>query len=135
LCGLGGQERRRERLALGAIGLLFLLVAFGGHTPFYRAWYELMPMMKKVRAEGMAFYLVALPVCVSAGFGAERLLAGEVTVRRLAIGAGSFAGFGLLATIGALDGLAQALAAPELVSRAVEHAAELHAGGLRLFVV
>ena len=135
LCGLGGQERRRERLALGAIGLLFLLVAFGGHTPFYRAWYELMPMMKKVRAEGMAFYLVALPVCVSAGFGAERLLAGAVSLRRLAIGAGSFAGFGLLAAIGALDGLAQALAAPELVPRAVEHAAELHAGGLRLLMV
>jgi hypothetical protein len=135
VCGLGGQERRRERLALGSIGLLFLLVAFGGHTPFYRAWYELMPMMKKVRAEGMAFYLVALPVCACAGFGAERLLAGGVSLRRLAIGAGCFAGFGLLAAIGALDGVAQALAAPELVARAAEHAGELHAGGLRLLVV
>src|SRR5206468_1060032 len=73
--------------------------------------------------------------CVSAGFGAERLLAGEVSLRRLAIGAASLAGFGLLAAIGALDGLAQALAAPELVSRAIEHAAELHAGGLRLVMV
>ena len=49
--------------ALGAIALLFLLVSFGGHTPFYHLWYEVMPMMKKVRAPGMAFFLVALPVC------------------------------------------------------------------------
>ncbi|HEV8358774.1 MAG TPA: hypothetical protein VGQ17_18615, partial [Gemmatimonadales bacterium] len=133
-CGLGGESHRRERRALGVIALLFLLVAFGGHTPFYRAWYELMPMMKKVRAAGMAFYLVALTVCVYAGLGAERLVSGQVSVRRLGVGAGSFAAFGLLAAVGGLDGVAQAIAAPELVARAVENAAALHAGGLRLFM-
>ena len=58
--------------------ILFLLVSFGGHTPFYRLWYEVMPMMKKVRAPGMAFFLVALPVAAFAGFGTDRLLAAEV---------------------------------------------------------
>ena len=134
-CSLGAGSHRRERLAFGVIALLFLLIAFGGHTPFYRAWYELMPMMKKVRAAGMAFYLVALPVCVFAGLGTERLLAGQVSMRRLAIGAGSFAAFGLLAALGGFDGVAQAIAAPELISRAAENAAALHAGGLRLFAL
>ena len=74
--GLGRPERGGGWCsALGVIALLFLLVAFGGHTPFYRLWYEVMPMMKKVRAPGMAFFLVALPVAAFAGFGAERLLA------------------------------------------------------------
>jgi hypothetical protein len=134
-CGLGAPSHRRERLALGVIAALFLLVALGGHTPFYRAWYEIMPMMKKVRAAGMAFYLVALVVSVSAGFGVERLLAGQVSVRRVGIGAGIFAALGLLGAVGGLDGIAQAVAAPQLVERAVQNAPALHAGGLRLFVI
>src|SRR5690606_27400178 len=64
ILGLGAAKRRGLLLGLGVIAGLFLLVSFGGHTPFYRLWYEVMPMMQKVRAPGMAFYLVALPVCV-----------------------------------------------------------------------
>jgi len=134
-CGIGGQKWRRERLALGGIGLLFLLVAFGGHTPFYRVWYELMPMMKKVRAAGMAFFLPAMAVSVFAGIGVDRLLSGHVPLRRILIGAGFFAVFGVLGAVGGLDGIAIALSAPEVVQRAVEAAPELHAGALRLFLV
>src|SRR6185312_7113459 len=65
--GIGDRSRRRVVQALGVIAVLFLLIAFGGHTPFYRLWYELMPMMKKVRAPGMAFFLVALPTALFAG--------------------------------------------------------------------
>ncbi len=134
LCGLGGQSHRRERLVIGGIGLLFLLVAFGGHTPFYRLWYELMPTQKNVRAVGQAFYLVALAVCVFAGFGAERLLSGQVPKRRILIGAGLFAVIGLFGAIGALGGLAQALAHPGLVQAAVQNAPDIQRGGIRLLV-
>ena len=134
LCGLGGERHRRERLALGGIALLFLLVAFGGHTPFYRAWYELMPTQKNVRAVGSAFYLVALPLCAFAGFGADRLLAGEGAPRRILVAAGVFATVGLLGAIGALEGLAQSLADPLLVDRALQNAPEIRAGGIRLLV-
>ncbi|MFQ6047490.1 MAG: hypothetical protein ACE5PT_14220, partial [Gemmatimonadales bacterium] len=65
--------RRRLVLWLGAIGLLFLLVSLAGSTPFYRLWWAVMPFMKKVRAAGMAFYIVAFVVAVLAAFGAERL--------------------------------------------------------------
>jgi hypothetical protein len=133
-CGIGGQKWRRERLALGGIGLLFLLVAFGGHTPFYRAWYEFMPLMKKVRAEGMAFFLPAMVVSVLAGFGTDRILSGEVPARRIVIMAGCFVIFGLLGAVGGLDGIAIALAAPEVIQRAVDGAPELHAGALRLLI-
>ena len=134
-CGLGGRERRRERLVLGGIGLLFLLVAFGGHTPFYRLWYEIMPRMKQVRAAGMAFYLVALPIAVFAGFGASRLFRGEIPVRRILIGAGIFALIGLLGAVGALTGLAMATAHPQLVDRVVLNSAEIQQGGLRLLLI
>jgi len=135
LCGLGGRERRKERLVLGAIALLFLLVAFGGHTPFYRLWYEVMPRMKQVRAAGMAFYLTALPLCVYAGFGAERLLRGEIPARRVLIGAGIFAVIGLLGAGGALTGLAMATAHPRLVDSVVQNALEIQQGGVRVLIV
>ncbi|MGH2603697.1 MAG: hypothetical protein ACRDJ9_30475, partial [Dehalococcoidia bacterium] len=49
LAMLGAADRERRRLIwwLGGIGLLFLLVSMGASTPFYRLWYELMPLMKK----------------------------------------------------------------------------------------
>lgn len=134
ICGLGGQRGRRERLALGVVAGLFLLVALGPHTPFYRLWFEFVPMMQKVRAPGMAYFLVALPVCVLAGFGVDRIRRGEVPVRTIAIGAGVFALLGVLGAVGGLDGIAQAIAAPQLLQNAIRHAPDLHAGALRLFL-
>jgi hypothetical protein len=134
ICGVGGQRGKRERMALGIIALLFLLVAFGPHTPFYRLWYEFVPMMQKVRAPGMAFFLVALPVCVLAGFGVDRIRRGEVSVRRIAVGAGVFALLGLLGAVGGFDGIARAIAAPQLLENAIRHSPDLHAGALRLLL-
>ena len=135
IAGMGGTERRRERLVLGGIALLFLLVAFGGHTPFYRLWYEVMPRMKQVRAAGMAFYLVALPIAVYAGLGAERLLRGEIQARRILVGVGVFAVIGLLGAVGALEGIAMAIANPQAVEQAVQNAEHIRQGGLRVLLV
>ena len=46
--GLGIAKRRGLLTGFGIVAVFFLLVAFGGHTPFYRLWYEVMPMMQKV---------------------------------------------------------------------------------------
>ena len=135
LAGMAGSGRRKERLVLGGIALLFLLVAFGGHTPFYRLWYEIMPRMKQVRAAGMAFFLVALPLAVYAGLGAERLFRGEIPARRVLIGAAVFAVLGLLGMAGALEGVAMALALPQLVEQVVANGDEIRQGGLRLLLV
>jgi len=60
-------------LWLGGIGVLFLLVALGGETPFYRLWWTLVPYVKATRAPGMAFFVVAFIVAVFAAFGVESL--------------------------------------------------------------
>jgi hypothetical protein len=133
--GIRGGERRHLLRALGGIALLFLLIAFGGHTPFYRLWYEVMPMMKKVRAPGMAFFLVALPVAAFAGFGAERLCRRQVTLRQLWVPLGVLAAIALLGVVGALQGLAGLMAAPEQAQRLADNAGELQAGAVRLLVV
>jgi hypothetical protein len=137
LAVLGWRDGQRRRLVWGltAIAVLFLLVSFGGHTPFYRLWYEVMPMMKKVRAPGMAFFLVAFPVAVLAGLGAERLLARRVTGRAVLIGTGVVAIFALLGVLGVLQNVAYALADPQQGQRVALNEPELRAGSLRLLVV
>ncbi len=75
--GAAAQGRRRLVAWLGGIGLLFLLVALGAHTPFYRIWWAVMPYVKQTRAPDMAFFVVALVVALLAAFGAERLEAKE----------------------------------------------------------
>jgi Bacterial membrane protein YfhO len=73
LLGAAARERRRLVWWLGGIGLLFLLISLGASTPFYRLFWAVMPLVKKTRAPGMAFFAVAFVVALFAGFGAERL--------------------------------------------------------------
>jgi hypothetical protein len=137
LAWLGVADRSRRRLvqAFGAIAILFLLVSFGGHTPFYYVWYELMPMMKKVRAPGMAFFLVALPVTVYAAFGTDRLLKGEVALRSLVVPLAVLGGIALLGAAGVLQAVATVLASAEQAARVAANADALQGGALRLLVV
>ena len=133
--GVADRARRRLVLALGAIALLFLLVSFGGHTPFYYLWYEVMPMMKKVRAPGMAFFLVALPVAAWAGLGADRLLRGEVSRRELIVPVAVLGGLALLGALGVLEAVATVLASADQAPRVAANAPALQRGALRLLVV
>jgi hypothetical protein len=133
--GVGDRSRRRTVQALGAIAVLFLLVSFGGHTPFYRLWYEVMPMMKKVRAPGMAFFLVALVVAVFAGSGVDRLLRREVSFRALIAPLAVLGGLALLGVAGVLQSVGTLLAAPEQAARLAANAPALQTGSLRLLLV
>jgi hypothetical protein len=133
--GLGGKDQRHIRWAVAGIGVFFLLISLGSHTPFYRIWYELMPGMNKVRAPGSAFFLVAFPVCVFAGIGADRVLAGSANRSRLLLGAGVFAALGALGAVGALQGITEGLAAGSgRIDAALANAGELRLGSLRLLM-
>lgn len=145
--GIAPARKRGLLLPFGVIAGLFLLVAFGGHTPFYQLlWYRL-PMMSSVRAVGMAFYLVALPVAVMAGLGAESLLAREVRARTVFTTLGVLATLALLGAGGVMQGVAESIAnglarampdpqrAQAIVNRVVENEPALRMGGVRLLVV
>ena len=88
----GDAARRRLVLAFAVGALLFLFLSFGGHTPFYRPFFEFLPLLKKIRAMGMVFYLVAFPVSVLAAIGVERVLARTVPLRTVLLVVGGFAG-------------------------------------------
>src|SRR5207302_9350772 len=108
--GAGAKDRRRLVLWIGGIGLLFLLVSLGAATPFYKQWLALLPMVKKTRAPGMAFFAVAFAVALFAGLGTERLerKEGRSFLTSWLVVAGVV---GLLAVTGVFGAMAQSLAA------------------------
>ncbi len=139
ILGMGGVERKRIRLALGVIAGLFLLVSVGGGTPFFRLWYAVMPMSATLRAPGMAFFLVAMPLAVFAGFGAERLFRRDISIPRLSIVAGLIALLALLGVIGFLQMMVEDWArgtgyqgVPEM---AIANAGKLRTDSIRLLIV
>lgn len=133
--GIGKAKRRGILAGLAAIAILFLLVSLGGDTPFYRAWYEIMPNMKNVRAAGMAFYLVALPVAVWAACGVEALLDDEVSMRWLRWPVAVAGVVALLGVIGVLQSVAEALADPQARAVVLANADSLRMGSVRLLIV
>jgi hypothetical protein len=134
ILGIPAARKRRLLLPFGGLGILFLLVAWGGHTPFYHLWYML-PKMGQFRAPGLAFFMVALVTCVFAGFGVDQLLEGEARRGVLISVLGVLGGIAMLATAGLLQGITESLADPRMLAQAQGNASALQAGGLRLLVV
>ena len=102
LATLGFRLRERKRLALffAFIGVYAALFAFGGHTPFYRIPYAILPGIKLTRAPSQIFFLVSFAACVLAGFGAEYLF--RARERREATGKGALIAWGVILVGGAL---------------------------------
>jgi uncharacterized membrane protein YfhO len=46
----GDRKRRRLVVALSAGAVLFLIFSFGGNTPLYRPFFELLPLLNNIRA-------------------------------------------------------------------------------------
>jgi hypothetical protein len=136
LAGLAWGDRTRRRLVVALLvgAAIFLLFAFAGHTPFYRPFFEFMPMLKKIRAMGMVFFLVAFPVALLAGIGLDRVLTGQVSSRTVLWLVGGFGLFALLGIVGGLQALAEGLAIPERMAQAQANAPELRAGAFRLLI-
>src|SRR3989442_8303277 len=88
---------------------MFHCVSIGGGRPFSKMWGALMPLVKKTRAPGMAFFIVAFVTAVFAGLGTDRALSseGRRAARPALVAA---AGVVLLAVLGVFGHLAHALA-------------------------
>ncbi len=134
----GSRARRgivRFWLVAGGVALL---VALGGHTPFYRLWYHL-PMMSVVRAPDMIFFIDALAVAFLAAIGLERLLGATEwkRARYLMWWGGAAIAIALLASAGFFTTLGETIALPQRVDSVQANAASVTAGAWRsaLFVV
>jgi hypothetical protein len=108
VAGAADRQRRRMILWLGGIGLLFLLIALGASTPFFRVWWEVIPFSKSMRAPGMALFIVAVVTAVLAAFGADRVASGMAPrFARAALAVGGFVA--LLGLTGVFGAMAESL--------------------------
>lgn len=74
---LGIVFARRDRRWWFFAGLtgFVLLIAFGGHTPVYRLFYEVLPGTKRFRAPSISFFLVSFSLVAMATITLEQLAA------------------------------------------------------------
>lgn len=128
-----GYAARRSFVRFWLIaGGVALLVAFGGHTPFYHLWW-LLPKMNVVRAPGMIYFIPSFAAAVLAAVGLERVLAQGVS-RRYLIGWGIGTGvMTLLAISGGLEGLGRAFVPAEKAAYLEGNGAAISFGGVRSF--
>jgi hypothetical protein len=140
LAGLAfaGKSPASRRIVWFWAGALLVAVfwALGGHTPFYRLVYGIVPGTKFFRAPSTMLYVVSFCVAVLAALGVDRVLTRRDASPKYLIGwlaAGFF--IAVLATSGALTGIATTLAIPQLLDRVDEGRAALTVGAWRSFLV
>lgn len=126
-------EPQKRKLMWWATGALVVatLWALGGHTPFYRLVYAVVPGAKFFRAPSTMLFVVQFCVAILAALGAERALRGDVTRRYLIGWAIAALAIALFATSGGLTSLAVSIAIPQRVDFVPENNAALVAGAWR----
>ena len=141
LAGVGigagwGVEERRRSFALFWLGALLvaLLWALGGHTPFYRLVYALVPGTKFFRAPSTVFFIVSFASAVLACLGAERLLERKVGTWYYVGWVGAAGLVAVLALSGGLTNVAAAIAGPERHDLVAANSTALARGAVRAFV-
>ncbi|HUF12203.1 MAG TPA: YfhO family protein [Longimicrobiales bacterium] len=72
---LGAGYARRDRRWWFFLGLtaFALTIAFGGHTPLYRLYYEVLPGTKRFRAPSISFLLVSMSLVTMAALAMEAI--------------------------------------------------------------
>src|SRR5688572_14519567 len=111
--------------------VIALLWALGGHTPFYRLVYAIVPGTKFFRAPSTMLYVVSFAVAVLAAFGAERAVHRDVSQRYLIGWAIAVLGIGVIGAMGGLTNLAVSVAEAEQIDRVMANDAALRGGALR----
>ena len=131
--------REKRRLAwffvfLGAYGALF---ALGGHTPFYRIPYAILPGIKLTRAPSMIFFLTAFSAATLAAFGTQALLTAAPGTRKTPLWwwVGGAAVATLLAFAGAFQGIMRSLADPQRVGVVAANYPAFQADVVRVLVL
>ena len=118
----GKSERTTFRRFWWITGLVSLVWALGGYTPFYHVVMAIVPMTKYLRAPSTMIFVTALSVAVLAAIGTERLLAGRLSPKYALVWVAAAGAFALLMSVGGYTALANGVAN----SIAADYPAEAH---------
>jgi hypothetical protein len=110
-----------------------LLWALGGHTPFYRIPYAIIPGTKYFRAPATVFFVGTMALSVLAAAGLERILMRQVGVKYAASWIAIAAFIGVLGSIGVLNDFARAFASDEMLDMVISNSSAVVTGAWRSF--
>ena len=137
--GLGArrEDATRKRLVWfwTATGIVALLWALGGFTPFYNLVYVLVPGTKFFRAPSTIFFIVAFAVSVLAAFGAERGLNRQIGVRYLAAWLIAAVAIAAVAALGGFTGLGVSIRGEQAYDYIAANQGAVLVGALRSLLV
>jgi hypothetical protein len=129
--GLRRDPRRGFIIFWSVTFVIALLWALGGHTPFYRIPYAIIPGTKYFRAPATVFFVGTMALAVLSATGAERVLTRSVNPRY----ALAWLAFGVLVAImgvtGILNDFAQSFAPDEMVDSVIANAHAVTMGAWR----
>lgn len=131
--GLRKDSRKGFLLFWSVTLVIALLWALGGHTPFYRIPYAIIPGTKYFRAPATVFFVGTMALAVLSAAGVERVLMRQVGVKYAAVWAGIAAFIGVLGSVGVLNDFARAFATDEMVDTVIANAGAVAMGAWRSF--
>ena len=130
----GGWTGARKRLFWFWLvtGIITLLWALGGSTPFFEIIYAVVPGTKFFRAPMTIFFITTFAIAVMAALGTERLLAGRFSTRYVYGWLAGATVVALIALAGGFTVLAENVAvSPELLGAVDANAPDVKVGALR----
>ncbi|HEX2723178.1 MAG TPA: hypothetical protein VHM24_09680 [Gemmatimonadaceae bacterium] len=129
--GLRNNPRKGFILFWTVTLLVALLWALGGHTPFYRIPYELIPGTRYFRAPATVFFVGSMAIAVLSATGAERVLMRQVSLRYAFAWLGFAVLIAALGVLGILNDFAQAFAPEDMVDTVLANSGAVVRGAWR----
>ncbi|MEO8578331.1 MAG: YfhO family protein, partial [Gemmatimonadales bacterium] len=115
--------------------LIALLWALGGHTPFYRIPYEIIPGTKYFRAPATVFFVGTMALAVLSATGLERALTRELSLKYAFTWLAFAVIVAALGTLGILNDFARAFATEDMVDMVIANSKAVTIGAWRSLVV
>jgi len=130
---LAANPRRREIwFWTGVLGVA-VLWALGGHTPFYRIPYSIIPGTKFFRAPNSVFFVGSMAIAFLGAAGIEQALERRISRKYLYGWLAFGAVVALMGTTGMLTTIAQGLAQEQMVDRVIANSLNVMIGAWRSF--
>lgn len=108
-CAFGATAWKSFRRFWIGTGVVSLLWAFGGYTPFFKLVFTIVPGTPYFRAPSTMIYVTAFSVSVLAALGMERLLARKVSPKYAVTWIGAALAFSVLMSVGGYTAISNAV--------------------------
>ena len=133
--GLSSDPKKGFILFWAVTLVIALLWALGGHTPFYRIPYELVPGTKYFRAPATVFFVGTMALAVLSATGVERVLMRELSLKYAFTWLAFAVIVAAMGALGILNDFARAFATDDMVDMVISNSKAVTIGAWRSLAV